>query len=115
MDFKVGINTPTYKHYIDFAAEQGIEYVVLDEGWSDPKQGDIMTTVPEIDLPELAEYARNKGVGLILWAVMNVLDEQLEKACRYYAGMGIKGFKVDFLDRDDQKAVEMVRGFSRYV
>ena len=108
VDFKVGINTPTYKHYIDFAAEQGIEYVVLDEGWSDPKQGDIMTTVPEIDLPELAEYARNKGVGLILWAVMNVLDEQLEKACRYYAGMGIKGFKVDFLDRDDQKAVEMV-------
>ena len=61
VDFKVGINTPTYKHYIDFAAEQGIEYVVLDEGWSDPKQGDIMTTVPEIDLPELAEYARNKG------------------------------------------------------
>ena len=56
----------------------------------------------------MAEYARNKGVGLILWAVMNVLDEQLEKACRYYAGMGIKGFKVDFLDRDDQKAVEMV-------
>ena len=108
VDFKVGINTPTYKHYIDFAAEQGIEYVVLDEGWSDPKQGDIMATVPEIDLPELAEYARNKGVGLILWAVMNVLDEQLEKACRYYAGMGIKGFKVDFLDRDDQKAVEMV-------
>ena len=67
-----------------------------------------ITIVPEIDLPELAEYARNKGVGLILWAVMNVLDEQLEKACRYYAGMGIKGFKVDFLDRDDQKAVEMV-------
>lgn len=108
VDFKVGINTETYKHYIDFAAEYGIEYVVLDEGWSDPKKGDIMTTIPEIDLPELVEYARNKGVGLVLWAVMNVLDEQLEKACQYYADLGIKGFKVDFLDRDDQTAVELV-------
>lgn len=91
--FKVGINTPTYKHYIDFAAEQGIEYVVLDEGWSDPKQGDIMTTVPEIDLPELAEYARNKGVGLILWAVMNVLDEQLERLAGIMPVWGLRASK----------------------
>lgn len=108
VDFKAGINTETYKHYIDFAAEYGVEYVVLDEGWSDPKKGDIMTTIPEIDLPELVAYARAKNVGLILWAVMNVLDEKLEEACRYYAGLGIKGFKVDFLDRDDQSAVELV-------
>lgn len=108
VDFKAGINTETYKHYIDFAAEYGIEYVVLDEGWSDPKKGDIMSTIPEINLPELVTYAESKNVGLILWAVMNVLDEKLEEACRYYSGLGIKGFKVDFLDRDDQTAVEMV-------
>ncbi len=108
VDFKVGINTHTYKHYVDFAAEYGLEYVVLDEGWSDPKKGDIMSVIPEVDLPELVEYAASKKVGLILWAVMNVLDEKLEEACRHYAAMGIKGFKVDFLDRDDQQAVEMV-------
>lgn len=108
VDFKAGINTETYKHYIDFAAEYGIPYVVLDEGWSDPKKGDIMSVIPEIDLPGLVDYAKGKKVDLILWAVMNVLDDKLEEACRYYSGLGIKGFKVDFLDRDDQMAVELV-------
>ena len=105
--FKAGINNDTYKYFIDFAAANGIEYVVLDEGWYDPKSGDMLTTVPEIDLPMLAGYAREKGVGLWLWTVFNVLDSQLEEACKKYSGYGIKGFKVDFLDRDDQTAVEM--------
>lgn len=105
--FKAGINNDTYKYFIDFAADNGIEYVVLDEGWYDPKSGDMLTTIPEIDLPMLVEYAAKKGVGLWLWTVFNVLDNQLEEACSKYSGMGIKGFKVDFLDRDDQTAVEM--------
>lgn len=108
VDFKVGINTATYKYYIDFAAENKLEYVVLDEGWSDPKKGDIMSVIPEIDLPVLVEYARQKGVGLFLWVVGNVLDDKREEACRYYSQLGIKGFKIDFVDRDDQKAVELI-------
>lgn len=105
--FKAGINMETYKHYIDFAAENGIEFVVLDEGWYDPKKGDMLTVIPELDLPELVKYGKSKGVDLMLWTVFNVLDNQLEEACKQYAAMGIKGFKVDFLDRDDQTAVEM--------
>lgn len=108
VDFKAGINTQTYKYYIDFASENGLPFVVLDEGWYDPYKGDMLTVVPDIDLPELIRYGKEKRVDLILWTVFNVLDEQLEEACRKYAGMGISGFKVDFLDRDDQTAVEMV-------
>ena len=66
-----------------------------------------MNAVPEIDVKELVDYARSKGVKIILWTVFNVLDEHLEEACRKYADMGVAGFKVDFLDRDDQTAVEM--------
>lgn len=105
--FRAGINNDTYKYFIDFAAANGIEYVVLDEGWYNPKSGDMLTTIPEIDLPMLTAYAKEKGVGLWLWTVFNVLDSQLEEACRKYSEMGIKGFKVDFLDRNDQTAVEM--------
>lgn len=108
VDFKAGINTETYKHYIDFASENGIEFVVMDEGWYAPQKGDMMTVIPEINLPELVSYAKSKNVSIILWTVFNVLDSQLEDACKYYSQLGIKGFKVDFLDRDDQKAVEMV-------
>jgi len=107
VDFKAGINMNTYKHYIDFAAENGIEYIVLDEGWYKPASGDMMKVVPELNLPELVAYAKNKKVDIILWTVFNVLDAQLEEACKYYSQLGIKGFKVDFLDRNDQKAVEM--------
>lgn len=108
VNFKAGINMDTYKHYIDFAAENGLEFVVLDEGWYDPGKGDMLTVVPELDLPELVDYGKSKGVNLILWAVFNVLDSQLEAACRKYSAMGISGFKIDFLDRDDQTAVEML-------
>lgn len=107
VNFKAGINMPTYKHYIDFAAENGIEFVVLDEGWYKPSSGDMLTVIPELNLEELIAYGKSRGVDLILWTVFNVLDNQLEEACKKYADMGISGFKVDFLDRDDQTAVEM--------
>ncbi|WP_243347341.1 glycoside hydrolase family 97 catalytic domain-containing protein [Parabacteroides sp. FAFU027] len=107
VNFKAGINTETYKHYIEFASQNGLEYVILDEGWYKPSSGDMLTVIPEINLPELISYAKSKNVGIILWTVFNVLDSQLEAACKKYSEMGIKGFKVDFLDRDDQKAVQM--------
>lgn len=106
--FKAGINMDTYKYYIDFASRNGLEFIVLDEGWYDPKSGDMLTVIPELDLTELIAYGKSKGGEIVLWTVFNVLDSQLEAACKKYADMGIKGFKVDFLDRDDQTAVEMV-------
>ena len=106
--FKAGINMDTYKYYIDFASRNGLEFIVLDEGWYDPKSGDMLTVIPELDLTELIAYGKSQGVEIVLWTVFNVLDSQLEAACKKYADMGIKGFKVDFLDRDDQTAVEMV-------
>ncbi len=108
VDFPVGINTETYKYYIDFAAANGIEYVVLDEGWSPPAGQDIMQVIPQIDLQELVTYAGKKNVSLILWCVAYVLDEKLEEACSFYSQMGFRGFKVDFMDRDDQPVVEML-------
>lgn len=106
--FKAGINFDTYKYYIDFAASHGLEYIILDEGWYDSRSGDIMHPLEAVRLPELVSYAGQKGVGIVLWAVFNVMDENLEQICSHYAQMGIKGFKVDFMDRNDQTAVEMV-------
>ena len=103
VDFRSGINTRTYKHYIDFAASQGIEYVILDEGWAVNLQADLMQVVPEIDLRELVEYGAARNVGIILWAGYYAFDRDMEEVCRHYAEMGVKGFKVDFMDRDDQQ------------
>ena len=105
--FRAGINQDTYKYYIDFAERFGLQYVILDEGWYDSSKADIMNAIPELDIKALVDYARGKGISIILWTVFNVLDEHLEEACRKYADMGVRGFKVDFLDRDDQTAVEM--------
>ncbi len=105
VDFESGINNETYKHYIDFAAEYGIEYVILDEGWAVNKMADLFEVIPEIDLIDLVEYADSKGVGIVLWAGYVAIERDMEEVCKYYSEMGIKGFKVDFIDRDDQKAV----------
>lgn len=104
--FKAGVNNDTYKYYIDFASRNGIEYVILDEGWAVNKEADLFAVVPEINLEELVEYARERKVGLVLWAGYVAIDRDMEKVCEYYSKMGIKGFKVDFMDRDDQKVVD---------
>lgn len=103
VDFPAGVNTATYKRYIDFAAGRGIEYVILDEGWSAPD--DLFRINPEIDLEALLGYAKDKGVGIILWCVWVTLDKQLDRALDQFAAWGVKGIKVDFMDRDDQKVV----------
>lgn len=108
VDFKSGINNNTYKYYIDFASEHGIEYVILDEGWAVNLQADLMQVIPEIDIPELVAYGRDRGVGIILWAGYHAFDRDMEEVCRHYAAMGVKGFKVDFMDRDDQKLVDFI-------
>lgn len=103
VDFRAGINTETYKYYIDFAAANGIEYVILDEGWAVNGAADLMQVVPAIDLPEIVRHGREKGVGIILWAGYWAFDRDMEAVCKHYSDMGIKGFKVDFMDRDDQQ------------
>ena len=106
VDFKAGINTETYKYYIDFASSQGIEYVILDEGWAVNKQADLMQIIPEIDMKGIIDYAHAKGVGIILWAGYWAVNRDIEGIFKHYAEMGVKGFKVDFMDRDDQPMVQ---------
>ena len=97
------------KDYIDFAAENRIEYVILDEGWAVKYANDLTQVVPEIDLKELVEYGRKRGVGIILWAGWYPFTKDMENVCRRFSEMGVKGFKVDFMNRDDQKMVEWYR------
>ena len=112
VDFKSGMNTPTYKYYIDFAAKNNLEYIIIDEGWSG---GESLTggLNPDIDLEKLIAYGQRRGVGIILWSSWRNLigsnpqnDMALTDAVmKRYADMGIKGFKVDFFDRDDQEVI----------
>ncbi|MCC6397050.1 MAG: glycoside hydrolase family 97 protein [Bacteroidetes bacterium] len=100
VDFKAGINTETYKYFIDFAGTHGLEYVILDEGWY--KLGDLLAVDPAIDIPALVAHAQRKNVGIILWVVWKTLLDQLTPALDQFAAWGIKGIKVDFMQRDDQ-------------
>ncbi len=109
VDFEAGINNDTYKHYIDFASKYGIEYVILDEGWAVNGKADLFQVVPEIDLPMLVNYAKERNVGIILWAGYYAFDRDMEHVCQHYSQMGVKGFKVDFMDRDDQIVTDFYR------
>ncbi|MDR0428068.1 MAG: glycoside hydrolase family 97 protein [Dysgonamonadaceae bacterium] len=109
VDFRAGVNNETYKYYIDFASEYGLEYVILDEGWAVNLQADLYQVVPAIDLKELIRYADSKNVGLILWAGYYAFNKDIEGICKHYHEMGIKGFKIDFMDRDDQPMVDFHR------
>lgn len=108
VDFKAGINNETYKYYIDFASAHGIGYVILDEGWSVNLKADLMQVIPEIDLKGLVEYGKSKNVDIILWAGYWAFHRDMEKVVKHYAEMGVKGFKVDFMDRDDQQMVNFL-------
>jgi alpha-glucosidase len=100
MDFRAGINTETYKYYIDFAAKYGIEYIIFDEGWY--VLGDLTKVVEGMDVEELFCYAKSKNVGIIPWVIWKTLDDQLEVAMDQFERWGAKGLKVDFMQRDDQ-------------
>ncbi|WP_281297844.1 glycoside hydrolase family 97 protein [Flavobacterium limnophilum] len=106
VNFQAGINTETYKYYIDFAAKNKVEYVVLDEGWS--VETNIMEHNPKVDLKTLIGYGKERNVSIILWASWMALHENIDAIFKNYADLGIKGFKVDFIDRDDAKMVNSV-------
>ena len=112
VDFPSGMNTNTYLYYIDFAAKNHIEYIIIDEGWSG-KESLMSNLSDEIDLKRLITHGQEKGVGIILWSSWRNLigNDPLggtivsEQVMKHYADMGIKGFKVDFFDRDDQQVI----------
>ena len=112
VDFLSDTNTDTYLYYIDFAAANRLEYIIIDEGWSG-KESLLEDLSPEIDLPKLIAHGQEKGVGIILWSSWrslignNPLGDMAvtDAVMAHYANMGIKGFKVDFFDRDDQQAI----------
>jgi len=110
VDFKSGVNTETYKYYIDFAAKYGIPYIILDEGWY--KLGNILDVVPEINIPELTAYGKQKNVGVILWVVWKTLDDQMIPALDQYAKWDVKGIKVDFMQRSDQLLINFYNKLS---
>ena len=103
VDFRAGMNTASYKYFIDFASSYKIPYIILDGGWN--TRGDLTRAKPEINLEELVAYGNQKNVGLIVWASWQDILAQKEKAFPFYNKVGIKGMKIDFIDRDDQVAV----------
>jgi alpha-glucosidase len=112
---QTGMNDETMKYYIDFADEMGFEYMLVDAGWYSkaPFYGekmdltaDITKPIPEINLPGLIAYARDKGVGIFVWTHWRLINDQMDKAFSFYERLGIKGVKIDFMDRDDQEMVE---------
>jgi alpha-glucosidase len=110
VDFEPGMNTATMEHYVDFAAEAGLEFMLIDAGWSERgepgRPGDITRTVPAIDLPEILRHAKAKGVGVWLWLHWTAVERQMDEAFPLYEKWGVAGLKIDFMDRDDQWMVD---------
>ncbi|MEI6138993.1 MAG: glycoside hydrolase family 97 protein [Mariniphaga sp.] len=104
VDFKAGVNTETAKYYIDFCAAKGFRYFLFDDGWS-PKD-DLLHTVPGLDMAEVTAYAKQKGVDVMLWVIWHSLYKQWDQAFDQFEKWGIKGIKMDFMDRDDQPMVQ---------
>jgi alpha-glucosidase len=111
VDFKSGIDTQTYKYYIDFASKYGIEYIILDEGWY--KLGNVLEVVPAMNVEELVAYGKQKNVGIILWMVWKTLDDQFMPALEQFEKWGVKGLKVDFMQRDDQSVINFYYKLNR--
>ena len=105
-----GCTTATYKRYIDFAANAGVEYVILDEGWS--AKLDIWKCNPAVDVPEVIRYGREKGVGIILWMAWAQVVGDEERVAAHFAKMGAVGFKVDFMDRGDAEVARFLEKFA---
>jgi alpha-glucosidase len=110
-DFRTGINTATYRRYVDFAAENKIPYLVVDEGWSDPS--DMALLNPDLDIKAVIDYARSKGVKIVLWCTWKALVDQWDSAFARFSDWGIAGIKVDFFDRDDQVAMASVEAIAK--
>ena len=104
VDFETGVNTATYEYFIDFATDHGIDYIILDEGWSVP--ADLSDINPDVDLDAILAFGRERGVGIILWVVWKSLEDRFEESLDQFEDWGVAGIKVDFMQRDDQPMVD---------
>ena len=102
VDFKAGINTATAKYMIDFAADFGIRYFLFDDGWT--YKEDLTKTIAGLDMKEVVDYATSKGVDVMLWVTYDLFDNQMDTALAQFSEWGIKGLKIDFINRSDQEA-----------
>ncbi len=121
VSFKTGMNTATMKHYIDFASASGFPYMLIDAGWAMADRNgpqdysalaDITKVTPEIDMPELLRYAKEKNVRIWLWSHWTSVDKYMNEAFPLFEKWGVAGVKIDFMNRDDQ---EMVRWYRHVV
>lgn len=103
VDFKAGKNTATYKYMIDYAAKHGIEYILIDEGWS--TKNDLLILNPDVDMQVICKHAKEQNIGVILWAKWINVDKQLDASFDLMKKWGVKGVKIDFMDRNDAKIV----------
>lgn len=113
VNFKAGINTNTYKNYIDFAAKFGLQYIVMDEGWSANTYTNVKEVKPGLDLKWLIDYGKSKNISIILWMCYSSFSQDVEGILKQYSEMGIKGFKIDFMDRDDQPIISFYQDVAK--
>lgn len=112
VDFKAGVNTETYKYYVDFAAEYGLEYILMDEGWSESTLN-VVEPDPDLDLREIIRYADAKGVGVVLWTLWTPMMKDMEHILDTYRDWGVKGIKIDFMQMCDQNMVNFYEDVAR--
>jgi alpha-glucosidase len=111
VDFKTGVNTRTYLYHIDFAAEYGLEYILIDWQWTDDR--DLSMLNPEVDIKKICQYASKKNVKVIVWTPGFALHDHLDKTLDLFQSYGVSGIKADFFDRDDQLANQMYERIAR--
>lgn len=111
VDFESGLNTATYKYYIDFASRFGMQYVMLDAGWSDPN--DLFKITDGMNLEEISAHAKSKNISLVFWTLAMTLDRQLDDAMEMFSRLGVKCIMTDFMDRDDQKMLRFYERIAR--
>ena len=109
--FKAGINTATYKYYIDFAKQFGLQRIMMDAGWSNYKN--LFDITPEIKMDTIAAYAKAKGIKLSMWTLCSTLDKQLDSALDQFNKWGVDFIMTDFMDRDDQPMVNFYDRISK--
>lgn len=112
VDFEAGTNNETYKYYIDFASKYELEYIILDEGWSASTRN-VREPAEEIDVKELVEYGKERNVGIILWSLWEPIDHDMEELFKLYESWGVRGVKIDFLQRSDQYMVNFYERAAR--
>jgi alpha-glucosidase len=101
--FKSGVNTETYKYYIDFAKRFGFQRIMMDAGWSNYKN--LFDINPAVNMDTLSAYAKSKNIKISMWTLCSTLDRQLDSALDQFNKWGVDFIMTDFMDRDDQQMV----------